>query len=78
MPLRVSPKQWLAFSTKGVMSQTNVLALDDIELYEGPCLTNATLPDFTCKLGNTIPFEQVLILLTFGIYFFLQVIYFYS
>lgn len=57
--LSVAPDHWLSFTAEGVAGHTNVVAIDDISLYAGPCLDNTTVPDFRCNDGLTIPQEQV-------------------
>ncbi|XP_037797170.1 MAM and LDL-receptor class A domain-containing protein 2-like [Penaeus monodon] len=57
--LSVTPDHWLSFTAEGVAGHTNVVAIDDISLYTGPCLDNSTVPDFRCNDGLTIPQEQV-------------------
>ena len=56
--LRASPQHWLTLDVQGVFGHTNVVALDDIDLTEGPC-TGSANTYFLCNDGTKIPQSEV-------------------
>lgn len=55
--LKTSPSHWLTLDVQGVVGQTNVVAVDDIDIYEGLCKANTSY--FLCNNGNKIPMSEV-------------------
>lgn len=57
--LRTSPQHWLTLDVQGVVGQTNVVAVDDIDLSVGPCTGNGSQAYFLCDDGSKIPESEV-------------------
>ncbi|MPC30919.1 MAM and LDL-receptor class A domain-containing protein 2 [Portunus trituberculatus] len=53
-----SPQHWLSLDVQGVHGQTNVVAVDDIDLSVGLCAGNNSFGYFLCDDGSKIPMSQ--------------------
>jgi len=59
VPLKESPQQWVYFEAYGLKEASNVIALDDLKLYEGNCIEDSNSTQFYCDDQQKVSYDKV-------------------